>query len=83
MTKQISATKILAQLMINRAVLIHLIKEKDLVEEVKESLGTVEAWAFVIGADGGEVEYAVPELNRYLTEAARECLNKSTCGGLR
>lgn len=70
MSEQISATKVLAQLLVNRSVLIHLIKENGLDEKVKESLGSVEARVFVIGANEGVAQYAVPELNRYVKEAA-------------
>ena len=73
MSQQIplSATKLLAISMINRSVLIHLIKEAGLDAKVKENLENVAAKAFVIGEKDGAVELAVPELNRYVEEAAK------------
>lgn len=67
----LSATKLLAISMINRSVLIHLIKEAGLDAKVKENLESVAAKAIVIGEDKGVAELAVPELNRYVEEAAK------------
>ena len=72
----ISASKILAHLMINRMVLISLIQENELEQKVKDILdGEISAFAFVIGHDNGP-EYAVPELNHYLNEAAKSFLSQ-------
>lgn len=73
MSQQIplSATKLLAISMINRSVLIHLIKEAGLEEQVRENLKSLEARVFVIGEKDGAAEFAVPELNRYVEEAAK------------
>ena len=73
MSQQItlSATKLLAETMTNRVVLIHLIKEAGLEEKVKESLENAAPKVFVIGENDGAAELAVPELNRYVEEATK------------
>lgn len=69
MAEQISATRVLAELMINRVVLIELIKSNNLEQKVRSQLEGVEVMGFVVDNEDGP-KFAVPEFSPYVKDAA-------------